>query len=150
MSPVSGLLPWLTRSLAVRCIAVALRCYAATWTYRIAGWPAFRKLIDGDEPVVGGMYHGRQLGLWGYISKPQCRQWSVMVSRSQDGNFMSALLEALGWKTIRGSSGRGGAGALKDAALGMKNGDTTGCAWRWMVHGAPFMCQRLVRFPWRV
>ena len=114
---------------------------AATWTYRIAGWPALRGLIDADEAVVGGMYHGRQLGLWGYISKPQCRQWSVMVSRSQDGNFMSALLEALGWKTIRGSSGRGGAAALKGAALGMKNGDTTRLCLAVDGSRARFMCQ---------
>ena len=104
-------------------MGMLLRCYAATWRYRVAGWPAFAELIAADERIVGAMFHGRHLALWGYISRAHCRDWSVMVSHSKDGDFLSSLLKSLGWKTIRGSSGRGGAHALKAATDGMLAGE---------------------------
>ena len=103
-------------------MGMLLRCYAATWRYRVAGWPAFAELIAADERIVGAMFHGRHLALWGYISRAHCRDWSVMVSHSKDGDFLSSLLKSLGWKTIRGSSGRSGAHALKAATDGILAG----------------------------
>lgn len=121
--PVAGLLPLLTRMTMSRLIAGFLKCYAATWRYRLGGWTTTKRLIEDDEQIVGAMYHGRHLSLWGYISRPQCKTWSIMVSHSKDGNFLSSLLHAMGWDTIRGSSGRGGARALKGGVEALQSGE---------------------------
>ena len=46
-----------------------------------------------------------------------------MVSRSKDGDMLSAVFAALGWRTVRGSSGRGGAQALMAATQGLISGE---------------------------
>jgi lysophospholipid acyltransferase (LPLAT)-like uncharacterized protein len=48
----------------------------------------------------------------------------VMVSRSFDGEYIARIIERLGFRAIRGSSSRGGAGAL----LGMKSAVEQGVA----------------------
>lgn len=43
----------------------------------------------------------------------QFRKMAVMASRSRDGELMKWVLTLLGFKVVRGSSSRGGAGGLK-------------------------------------
>ena len=46
--------------------------------------------------------------------------WSAMVSASGDGEYISRILESLGFKTIRGSRNRRGVAALKGAISAVK------------------------------
>jgi lysophospholipid acyltransferase (LPLAT)-like uncharacterized protein len=39
---------------------------------------------------------------------------AIIVSLSKDGDFISRIIELLGWHTVRGSSSRGGAKALRE------------------------------------
>jgi lysophospholipid acyltransferase (LPLAT)-like uncharacterized protein len=61
--------------------------------------------------VVGGLWH-ESLLVAAYIFRD--RDIVVMVSRSRDGDWIDAVLARLGYaRSARGSSSRGGAGALR-------------------------------------
>lgn len=51
----------------------------------------------------------------------------TVVSQSTDGEYLSRLLEALGMKTVRGSSSRGGIKALLKASSLMRREGYNGC-----------------------
>lgn len=77
------------------------------WTFRV-------KLCAAPElasapPSVFAFWHGRQMALFG-ARRP--RPSVAMVSRSRDGELQAGLLGAVGVDSVRGSSSRGGAGAL--------------------------------------
>ncbi|MCS6860728.1 MAG: DUF374 domain-containing protein [Abditibacteriales bacterium] len=58
-----------------------------------------------------------------------CMRWKwqySMVSLSRDGEIISRLLWLLGWRSVRGSSHRGGARALREAARVLKDGNLLG------------------------
>lgn len=48
--------------------------------------------------------------------------WVCMVSASKDGEYIARILEGMGYRTVRGSKGKGGAGALKGMVGAMKEG----------------------------
>ncbi len=84
---------------------------ALGWTWRIRGEP-------GDEvraavaagPVVFCFWHGEQLPLaWLYRD----RGIAGMASLSRDGELLARVIGELGYETVRGSSSRGGAQALR-------------------------------------
>ncbi len=65
------------------------------------------------------LWHGRMLlGLPHHGS----RDWYALVSGSHDGDITSALLERFGYRVIRGSTGHGGAGALREMLTVLADG----------------------------
>ena len=69
-----------------------------------------REWGDATKPRVYAHWHGDELLLVGaYIGSGM----SVMTSRSKDGELMGRVLRWLGFRVVRGSSSRGGAGGLK-------------------------------------
>ena len=54
------------------------------------------------------------------------RHVTVMISRSRDGEYVARLAAWLGFKNVRGSSTRGGTGALKELIRKIKNGEIGG------------------------
>lgn len=58
-----------------------------------------------------------------YLSK---RGVTVMISQSRDGELASRLVNSLGLSVVRGSSTRGGIGALKKLTQKILNGETNG------------------------
>lgn len=103
-------------------VRLLIRILAATWRYRLGGWPRFRALIAGPDPIVGGMFHGRQMCMLDFFSRPGQGPWTIMVSRSRDGDLQAAGVEGFGYTTVRGSSGRGGSRALADLVAGVRQG----------------------------
>jgi lysophospholipid acyltransferase (LPLAT)-like uncharacterized protein len=76
-----------------------------------------------DEPggkIVAG-WHGRSFiaPLWW-----KNRGWYVLVSNSSDGEIMARLFQKFGFKTLRGSTGRGGARAAIECAKILREGGT--------------------------
>ena len=49
---------------------------------------------------------------------------AVMVSRSFDGEYIARIIESLGFAAVRGSSSRGGAGALLGMKSVLENGES--------------------------
>ncbi|TVR47228.1 MAG: DUF374 domain-containing protein [Planctomycetota bacterium] len=105
-----------------RLLASVLCFFAATWRYRVAGWEDFAPLVRRGEPIVGAMFHGRLLCMMGFFGRPGRGPWTVMVSRSRDGDRLAAVLSALGFGLIRGSSGRGGVQAYRQSIQAMVDG----------------------------
>lgn len=67
-------------------------------------------------PAAGGAvaapWHGHLLAL---APLHAGRGWTVIVSRSSDGDVAAAAAEGMGFRVVRGSSSRGGGEALAEA-----------------------------------
>lgn len=80
-----------------------------TWKVEFLNEPLYHELRAGGGALVC-MWHGRML-----IGVPVFGRggYRVLVSQSRDGDLSEELLDAFGYKVLRGSSSRGGARALR-------------------------------------
>jgi lysophospholipid acyltransferase (LPLAT)-like uncharacterized protein len=69
----------------------------------LCGW-------HGRSSIAGAKYRGR--GFW------------VIISLSKDGEIQNSIFKRLGFKTIRGSTGRGGERALIESIRALRDGGT--------------------------
>lgn len=98
---------------------VKLLIFSFWWTCRvdkIIGDEHAQKLIDKGEPIIPCYWHQMHIfGLW-YMRKLQKRglRLGYLVSPSVDGEVPVKIIESWGIVSIRGSSNRTGAKALKD------------------------------------
>lgn len=83
-----------------------------TWRYEVEHEERLLELLKGPRPLVGAFLHGRTFQLLHYFSQPVHGRWMLMCSQSRDGELMSRVEMGLGFRVVRGSSGRGGARAL--------------------------------------
>lgn len=83
----------------------------ATVRWDIQGEEHLRALNAAGQSFILAFWHGRLLPL-GYLHRG-CRH-SMMISRSRDGEYGSALARHWGQIPVRGSSSRGGAIALAE------------------------------------
>jgi len=69
--------------------------------------------------AIYAIWHGRQ---YAFLSlTPRC-DVSVLISKSRDGEAISIVTKLLGFSTVRGSTNRGGAKALRDSLKLLKKG----------------------------
>jgi lysophospholipid acyltransferase (LPLAT)-like uncharacterized protein len=80
--------------------------------------PRLRKSCD---PVLLALWHGRLLY---FIPLYRSMPFTVLVSRSRDGEFISQVLRWFGGIPARGSSSRGGARALLEVIKRVRQGST--------------------------
>lgn len=92
---------------------------AFTSRVRIFGAEIRDKLKKEGKNYILAFWHNRQFFL-GYPEK--YNNVSVLVSQSDDGEYISMSVNFLGIKTIRGSSTRGGARALVEMLRTLKSG----------------------------
>ncbi|MDZ4744939.1 MAG: DUF374 domain-containing protein [bacterium] len=85
-------------------LSMLVRGLARTWTIRVEG-------TLPTAPGVVAFWHGEMLPIWcAFANKGNIG----MASSSKDGGLLNTLLRAWGYKTIRGSSSKGGREALDD------------------------------------
>lgn len=77
--------------------------------WRIQEWGRTDLKPQGESKIYAH-WHGDELLM---MKMGQFRNMAVMASRSKDGELMAWVLKLLGFKVVRGSSSRGGAGGLK-------------------------------------
>ena len=107
------------RRVAGRLVASLLRAWGATWRYSTSGPDPFERQ---GEPVIGVVWHEFVLVL---AHRFRDRGFSVAVSRSRDGEWISAALPPLGYREpVRGSSSRGGTAALRGLVRLVEAGTT--------------------------
>jgi lysophospholipid acyltransferase (LPLAT)-like uncharacterized protein len=94
----------LRQFLLVFTIEILLRLARLFWRVRLVRCP-----FDGT-PRLYAHWHGDELLLLPVFAH---QGFAVMSSRSKDGEAMARLLGRMGYFVVRGSSSRGGAGALK-------------------------------------
>ena len=81
-------------------------------------------LEAAGQPVVICLWHDE---LFALMHVRRTLRIVTLVSRSRDGEYLARLLQSLGLLTARGSSSRGGASALLQAARLMREKKYNGC-----------------------
>lgn len=81
--------------------------------------PILEEFLNQKKPFMFAFWHNRQFFL-GYPR--QHNGVSVLVSQSEDGEFIARSVKYLGIKSIRGSSTRGGVKALAEMIRTLKKG----------------------------
>ena len=124
-----------------------LKRLRARWEGRILGCVIYAvaatlraKILFADREASGGVAGsgqteeiGRIYSLWhGRMLYPaffrRNREASVLVSYSLDGERLAGALSVLGYRTVRGSSSRGGATALRHLLKALRSGRDVGIA----------------------
>ena len=96
--------------------AAIIMALGRTWRVEYAaGYRELDARIVGGERCIYALWHSRLLALvWSH----RRREVGVLISRHRDGELIARMVEALGFRTARGSSTRGGqAGVLEMLAL---------------------------------
>ena len=113
--------PFLTgwvRALLARPAAWLLRALASTWRVEIRGDDPFAP--GAARPVLAALWHEGALCAAGLYRDHGVH---VAVSRSRDGEHIAAVLAKLGFgESLRGSSSRGGAEALRGVLRALDDG----------------------------
>jgi lysophospholipid acyltransferase (LPLAT)-like uncharacterized protein len=78
-----------------------------------------RELERQEKPVLYALWHGRMLvPVWWHRGTDSV----AMVSRHEDGEMVSQLIARMGYKTVRGSSTRGGGEAARQLVALLRKG----------------------------
>jgi lysophospholipid acyltransferase (LPLAT)-like uncharacterized protein len=104
MSDIGPEVPWVGRA-----AAGVLKLLGRTWRFDVRGGEHDRAAHQAGSRVIYAMWHGRLLPLAFHY---RGRRVGTLVSRHRDGEFLAHALELLGYTVRRGSSRRGGPGAL--------------------------------------
>lgn len=113
----------------VKCSVAALLAWLvlfplmSTLSIRIGGAEKVWRRLRERRGAILAVWHGTAL------IPIYCMRWKWqygMVSLSRDGEIISRLLWLLGWRSVRGSSHRGGARVLREAARVLKDGSMLG------------------------
>ncbi|HEY0305629.1 MAG TPA: DUF374 domain-containing protein, partial [Longimicrobiales bacterium] len=82
----------------------------ATVQFRVLTPEPYRELASAGG-VIYTLWHGRLLPLTYYHRRQNI---ATLISQSSDGEYIARVVERWGYTAIRGSSSRGGSGALRE------------------------------------
>jgi lysophospholipid acyltransferase (LPLAT)-like uncharacterized protein len=106
--------------------ALGVRALGVTLSVRAEGVEALRPLWRSGRPLIYAVWHGRILLVPWLNARFQrmegARYVRVLASRSRDGELVAAFVRRFGLEVVRGSSSRGGAGALRELARAVQGG----------------------------
>lgn len=95
--------------LIVRLGIPLVRLIASTWRIREVNRTASQRLRDAGKPVIFTLWHGEMLALLWHHRREGI---TVLISEHGDGEIIARVAEALGFRTVRGSTSRGAGRAL--------------------------------------
>ena len=102
-----------------RAVAVpAVRALASSWRVTVAHEERWRTLHEARRPHVFLLWHEVLLPL---LWQHRNQGIAIVVSEARDGQYLSDLAASLGYRTVRGSSTRGGARALLGAVRELRS-----------------------------
>jgi lysophospholipid acyltransferase (LPLAT)-like uncharacterized protein len=95
-----------------------LDLYTKTLRVRFEGTEKIQKHLERGGRIIISSWHQR---FFGGFFLPRIFKWSpcIMISQSRDGDFISKVVQHIGWIPVRGSSSRGGKKALRVLAQGV-------------------------------
>lgn len=96
-----------------------VRLLGWTWRIRVTNDDAVRRLRAAKQPIVFSLWHGHILPL---LYQHRGQGVVVMISEHADGELVAQVAERLGFGTVRGSTSRGAARALLEAARVVRDG----------------------------
>jgi hypothetical protein len=106
-------------SLVAGLTPLVIRLLARTWSFRVVNRRPFEEWVQRRGPVMGVLWH--QMVIPG-VTFFRDRGITVMVSRSLDGEMIARVARRLGFRTVRGSSSRGGSEALHELNGSLRRG----------------------------
>jgi lysophospholipid acyltransferase (LPLAT)-like uncharacterized protein len=112
LKPTPHRLSWRDRFLAFGVSAAgwaAVQFIGRTSRIKVVSSPGYRDRIERGRPVIYAFWHRYQV-LMLFVHRGEGVH--VLVSQSKDGELIAQTLHRLGFRTVRGSSSRGGTGAL--------------------------------------
>ena len=89
---------------------------AYSWTFRLHvenERPWLDYLQDGGRVLLCG-WHQQFFSAIGHFKNYASYRPALMISQSKDGDIIAGIAQKSGWHTVRGSSSRNGARALKE------------------------------------
>lgn len=91
------------------------------WSWRkiIIEPDSLKSALANGEPLIMAHWHGDELAVLHLVRRYRL---ATMTSTSRDGSLIDFVIRAFGGKTVRGSSTRGGASALKGLVRLTKGG----------------------------
>ncbi len=95
------------------------RTLALTWRITVDEPEELKTLMKEKKSFILAHWHGDEGALFALITKYRL---ATIASQSKDGSMMAVMLYLQGVKTSRGSSTRGGVGALKGLLKFVKEG----------------------------
>lgn len=101
------------------------RALFASWRVRFIEHPEAARLLRERKPVLLAHWHGDELALIHLVARLKL---ATMTSTSADGSLVDYVIRRLGGHTSRGSSTRGGIGALKGLVRFCRDGHPTSMA----------------------
>lgn len=100
-----------------------LRLLGWTWRVKRIGHEAFDDLLARKEPFIVVFWHGEIVPVaWVHRG----RGLAPLISRHADGEVIARIVEGLGYRTVRGSTTRGGVRALLETVQHVNDGITVG------------------------
>ena len=114
----------LSPKLVVPVLTALYRLWCSTLRIRESGRKTVDVMAAAGTPLMFCLWHDE---VFAVMHVRRTLRIVTVVSQSRDGEFMAGLLQALGMRTARGSSTRGGSGALLLAARSMREEGYNGC-----------------------
>ncbi|MEO7673253.1 MAG: lysophospholipid acyltransferase family protein [Pyrinomonadaceae bacterium] len=90
-----------------------------TIRFEIQGWENFDAIRDAGKIPIYAFWHDRIFASTYFFRN---RGIAVITSQSKDGEYIARFIQRLGYGAIRGSSTRGGVGALVEMIRTMRKG----------------------------
>ena len=105
--------------IATRIGSLLVRALAATWRYRVTGYEHVRALRESRRPFVFVLWHSRILPLL-YLHRGE--DIVMLISRHRDGGYLADLGARWGYRSVRGSTRRGGEVGLLGIVRALEGG----------------------------
>lgn len=90
-----------------------------TIRFEVAGWENFEAIAKVGKIPIYAFWHDRIFASTYFFRN---RGIAVITSQSKDGEYIARFIQRLGYGAIRGSSTRGGVGALVEMIRSMRQG----------------------------
>lgn len=105
------MLTWMKLNLLPPVGAGLIRLLGRTMTLTTQGEAQVDALHRGKQPIILAFWHAQQLMIpLGYRGAGT----HILISQHQDGEIIARIIRRFGHRAVRGSSTRGGAGALRE------------------------------------
>ena len=114
---------WL-RSIVCYLAAQYIRFVHVTGTWEIIGFEKPAKLVQEGKPFIVAFWHGRLLML--PCTWQSSRPLHLLISRHTDGELISRTVAHLGLRSVRGSTNKRGAQAIRTLVRNLRSGQWAG------------------------
>jgi lysophospholipid acyltransferase (LPLAT)-like uncharacterized protein len=96
-----------------------LRLLASSWRIQLVHEERWRRIYDARQPHVFLLWHEALLPL---LWQHRRQNIAIVVSEAREGKYLADFASSLGYRSIPGSSSRGGARALLGAVRALQAG----------------------------